>query len=382
MLTILLIGEKNSSNLGDGVIFNIVKDFTISNFNCEIVDFDLSCKEKITSKFVRFNSASMLKKQIVYYRSLIIKRLQKGKKTAISDSTFINMAHFKSKFESIVSSNAIDAIVFAGGQLFNYTFIDRLCHIIETAHKSNIPVFFNACGFGNYIDDYLFGKIINLLEMDNVKYISVRDGALLQKKLPDFFKIAQDSALLCSNQIKIKNNATEKLGIGIMLSKNQSVYTQYKFWKRTLRYLLDNDIEFQIFTNGDSYDKAFVLFLIKKFNISLNSENVCFPQSPTELIRVINRYNRIISMRLHSLIIAYSYHIPAVAIAWDKKVVEFYIKNGNDKYCIDYSMKPFHIVELLKQATDDNTYFVKYNSLISESQNNLILLIEKIMNNM
>ena len=120
-----------------------------------------------------------------------------------------------------------------------------------------------------------------------------------------------------------------------MLTYKKTILSQLIFWKKMLKKLIKQKREFKIFTNGSNTDQLFAKYLLKKMNLDEKKYLVNKPRKPEELINTINSFNQIISMRLHSLIIAYSYDIPSIAISWDKKVNAFFDKINRHKLCFN-----------------------------------------------
>lgn len=328
---ILLVGERYSSNLGDGVICQTVEKI-LKDKDLEIVNIDISGRTGYQEKENGFN----LKQENIIYLKANIKKILSffGYNKAWKNSLYI-YKKFKENFHKVVLNKKIDCVVFAGGQMFIDTFIHQINYICQYCEENNIDVIFNCCGGGKILNEYLLKKT---LRYNSIKYISVRDNyeklsKLCNKKIIDSY----DSAILSSNMYKLNKKTEFEYGIGIMFSTLQSPKTQIKFWKKMLKTLVNNNVKFKIFTNGSYKDYSFAKFLLNEINLEEKEYLMERPTEPIELIKSILKFKKILSMRLHSMIIAYSYDIPSISISWDDKVNVFFSKIGLENNC--YTLK-------------------------------------------
>lgn len=347
MKKILIVGEKYSENLGDGVICDTVCNYYNNDYILKIID--LSGRVTWTNS----NNYFSLKKEMFSYLKRYIKIILnffKYKKYGKNLTKIIN--DFNILFDNTVNEFNPDVILFAGGQLFNDTFINQINYICKYADKNNIKVVFNSIGYGNLLSNNLLKSILN---SDSVEYISVRDNykiisELTSKNIIDNY----DSAIICRNYYKTSINNSKCLGIGIMYSPKQSPHKQIKFWNSFIKLLSKNNIDFKLFTNGSTHDQSFAEYILKKNNLDKNKYLVTKPNKPEELINIINSFNSIISMRLHSLIIAYSYNIPSLSITWDNKVNTFFEKIGCKNRCLSFRLEEEKILDFIKNYNNYN----------------------------
>lgn len=331
---ILIIGEMFSDNLGDGIICEIVQK-TLNDFNTEILD--LSGRIEFNNENDFSSSFSILTEYQKYIKEKLKKILKiLNIKVSTKKIDFI-YKNFKNLFDNKV--NKPDIILFAGGQLLMGCFLKPIEYIINYAEKNSIPVFFNACGLGKLDGINEKKEIQRILNSKNVLFISVRDGSdkISSLGITNPILITHDTAILCSKYKKIKKKQKNKIGIGIMISHDICVNRQIKFWSKIINKINNNNENWEVFCNGSTEDYEFAKYILNKLNYSIEKHLCERPVYPDELINIIGSYKKIISMRLHSLIIAYSYNVPAIAISWDKKVSAFYEKIGNADLCFSFS---------------------------------------------
>lgn len=374
MKKVLIVGEIYSGNLGDGVICEVVNNFFSKQFETRY--FDLSGRDNFIKNNNLVDDFYIFNEQKNYLKSKIKKILFKlgYKKNGKNLNEIVKKAN--DKFDLLVRNYQPDIILFAGGQMFIDSFINQIEYICKYAEKNNIKVIFNACGIGN-ISSLIRLKLT--FENQAVSYISVRDGfkicrSICSKTIVDTY----DTAIIANKFYNIISTNRTKLGVGIMLSSLHPVKKQIKFWKNILNDLKGTNIEFKVFTNGSIKDQKFAKYLIKE--VGLDSEVYLLekPCTPNELINTINSFESILSMRLHSLIIAYSLNIPVISISWDEKVDTFFRKINREELCYklfdDSSLITDDLEQKITKEYDDD---IKKN-IISTIENNLNNILKKI----
>lgn len=367
MKKVLIISEQFSSNLGDGIIYDVVYNYLKNN--CVIDSLDLSGREKIDDLESSNMSESTLKK--IGYKNTIKKVLKKVGIYVYGSSLRATIKIYKEELETKILEFKPNFVLFAGGQLFTDSFLEQIKYTVEFCSKKNIKVIFNACGssnIGNYYEKRMIKSIVN---NKAVVYVSLRDHFDEIKKLDKDKKVydTYDTAILCSEVYNIKVTKEKEYGLGIMLSSSISYREQFDFWKNIICFLEQNEKKYGLFCNGSVDDYNFAKSILKSLDLNLNIL-APKPRSPEELVQCINKYDKIISMRLHSLIIAYSYDIPALALSWNKKVDEFYNKINKNDYCLSFSSN----IEIVKSKIDLNKDFLdidKKSEIIDDIHKNL-----------
>lgn len=365
MKKILLIGEKYSSNLGDGIICDTVNDLLLSN-NYNLYMMDISGRTQFVEDLNDFN---LKKEYIVYFKMFVKKILSIFGYNKMGKNLNRIFNDFKLNFDNLVNNNNFDYIVFVGGQMFIDTFINQIEYICHYAEKNNVGIIFNSCGTGNILNK---NSLQNILNSKSVKYISVRDGRdELNKYTNNIINTCCDNAICCSNIYGKENNDTKYSGVGIMFSTLQSPLKQVHFWKKTIKQLIDENVSFKLFTNGSYKDYCFVKYILNSLNLEEKKFLLDQPKEPIELVEQIRKFDKVLSMRLHSMIVSYSYDIPAIAICWDKKVNTFFSKIGLENNCYNLNSNPKDIVKHFI-SLDSKTIDKKIKKeLLNEVSNNI-----------
>lgn len=370
---VLLVGEKYSSNLGDGVICEVVEN-VLQNDDFEVINFDISGR---SGYFENVNEFNFKKENLVYIKSKIKKILSIFGYKKMGKNFHNIYEKFKENFDNIVSNKKIDSVVFAGGQMFIDTFIYQIDYICQYCEKNNINIIFNCCGGGKILNESLLKKVLNY---KSIRYISVRDNyeklkILSNKKIINCY----DSAILASDIYKINREPEFEYGIGIMFSTLQSPKMQIDFLRKMLNVLIDNNVKFKIFTNGSYKDYSFAKFILSEVNLNEDVYLMERPTTPMELVNIILRFKKILSMRLHSMIIAYSYNIPSISISWDNKVNIFFEKIGLKNNCYTLKSRQEEILEKLF-LLDNECINEKIKEKIYSDINNNFKCIKNIIN--
>ncbi|HGD7086977.1 TPA: polysaccharide pyruvyl transferase family protein [Enterococcus faecium] len=235
----------------------------------------------------------------------------------------------------------IDFLIVVGGALITYRF-DRNFHsplyeLIMVAESLDKKVIFNSVGIENSYDlSYESCRMVKrYLNSKSVVAISTRDDfETLNRYLNDqhskMIALTSDSAVF-TNEIFKKYVVDKKYDLGIGLISPEK-FNQYRDDNLSFEYIslvksiinecIEKDINFCLFTNGHHKDYEFALSIIDEFNLPQN-RILPRPESFYDLIEHISMFDRLVTSRLHSCIIAFSLNIPFVGIDWNGKLKFF-----------------------------------------------------------
>lgn len=357
-MKIILIGERYSSNLGDGVIYDTVENICKDIYKeLEIVSLDISGG----STYTKNRNLRIAKIKLLFPK---LRRLL----SKIKRRTLLNR-----KLQALDIEN-VDGAIFVGGQLFIEYFSQQILTIVQFLNNKNIPVIFNSCGLGKSISKDSVKYLRKALSLPNVKAISLRDNAEQFKKLyGEDIKIerALDPVTELDKYVLRKRTDT-KVGIGLIEPKlflHNKLNFSYSDYEKLIQCVVTGlekrGVAWEFFCNGSEDDFSYICDICTKNNFSKNIADR--PTSPEQLIRIINNYSTIISFRLHSHIIASSLGKNIIGFHWDDKVREFSEIVGEENYFLELSNDVFSSIEKIIAEYDfsDKNKKYKYDNSLS-----------------
>lgn len=365
--SILIIGEVESQNLGDQAIFFSLKSELLLK-GLDVEGECLSCKP--VNKTISTNT---------YEPKSKIKQLHTKlySKYRIYTKIFNLVSHLKNrngKKEDLIKKIAqSDIVIIGGGQLLqnnNWSFpldLHLVATILETLNK---PLFIVGCGVGGKNWDVLSKFCLRaLLKYKNLQGIYVRDEQSI-KNLNDNFSVSStfipDPAITIADHLKkdrTLKNSDLRLGLGIispsMLNRNKHLVKYSKddhinFWTDMINKLENKGYKLSLFTTGDRSDYFFAEELKSKCKLEFGIEIELYPNANTleQLTEQMLSFNKIISMRLHSHIIAYSYQIPSYGVIWDNKVEEF-ANYTESRFAFSEKLDGDYFINLVESKTEE-----------------------------
>lgn len=320
----ILISFFNSSNIGDLLISNSLKD-SIERYS------DVSCLDylgnEVLNKMIIENTISQdskkkkLKEKIktingMLHLNQIVMRMKKN-------MDLFSFPDFENKL------NKTDALIIGGGNMVFDLSSDTLSakrfdYYVTKAKEKGVPVFAISLGIGPFHNKYQQKYAVDALS--KCDYITFRDNRSLSlfKEFNQSHKnvnVVPDPVFFMENKgTKIK---TDKIGLNIInpelfgaqLNKN-TIKNSYVSLINKLKEHFDGEIIIYN-TEAKDYNYCKEVFdeLEDKNNISLFKVN-----SLDDLYEVYNRSSIIIGTRMHSMITAFSQEIPIVGISWQQKV--------------------------------------------------------------
>ena len=372
MKKILVVGAMYSLNLGDAVICETVRRI------CE--------EEGAAVDLLDINGADKMPD----YRQLGASRRSRMKCVAagIKSHTVYKMLFRKRRYKKLDTKlkqfdpKAYDLVLFAGGQLFMDYFILQMDMIVQWAEQERIPVAFNCCGMGK-ITGFYQRILKKMLLKPNVISITLRDG---KKAFEQLFagtipvKQILDAALDVAKYHPVEHTKKHIIGIGIIAPKDfrsNCICLENQAYIRMVSDILSacaaSGFDCELFTNGEWADEQYCHMLARE--IGCEDKVALRPQTAEELIATVGQYEKIVSFRLHSHIIAYSYRIPTLGIVWDEKVREFFQITGREDFavCFKDGYDPQQFLTVFQHFLREDTVFREPDMLSSQENIRIIL---------
>ena len=358
---IIIVGAVYYENLGDAALCYSAQKMLSDRYDTVLIDIYGRTK---------FPEAAAPDPENCYNRYKKIVRRQKLRDALLHVGIVPYDKKKKRSFEAVtqqindeISKQKPAAVVFAGGALLKGVFLNSVERIVALADKNDIPVVFNACGIDSSMLPAEWKKLYAIFRTKAVKYISVRDGLeLLKKKFPDIEIHDTMDPALCIDRLYEKNKTRSDIGLGIMLFHGFDFNVQYSFWKALVEKLNKEGCSWRMFTNGAPADQNFASYMLDSFGESRDrlAER---PVEPAELYSLISGFDMIVSMRLHSHILAYASDTPSIAVSWDSKLNEFFDKIGKSSNCLDFSASADEVFERIAATKNDENYFAGKDSI-------------------
>lgn len=327
-MNILLIGECYSENLGDAVICETVAKLIKEKYSkAEITFLDISGRLYYQKYFQPDLSALKLKvffklsSKIPYVFRLhpLYRQYEKNDIRYLRTCMLLN---------NLLNEKQYDIALFAGGEMFLDYFAGLIYYIVKKLNTWDIPVVFHACGMGRLSKDSVW-LLKKAVKQANVKSISLRDS--FKEFCALFGKLSgvqdtYDTALCCSNFYEPASVKTAEYGVGVI-----AIPEYYETQKTMISLFLKSSFSWKLFTNGSPGDESIARKLLGDLGVKeTEQENfiVKRPLNAAELVKNITEFERIVSYRMHSQIIASAFIIPSYGFVWDSKVKAFYNKLG------------------------------------------------------
>lgn len=376
-MNILVIGECYSENLGDAILCETVKKIIDENLKfVHVTLFDISGRENYGSYFQpdekelkKLYNIRIVNKIAFLQKSNIFYGLYKSDECRYSRTMLL--------FDKIFQNNNFDMAVFAGGAMFMDYFAGLIYYIVRKLNRAHIKTIFHACGMGTLSVSSV--KLLRkVFQYPCVKSISVRDSFQRFSRLFDTnadLSETYDTALACSDYYQASEKKIADIGIGVM-----SIPQYYDAQKNLVKLFLNSDYSWKIFTNGSLWDEKVAVQILKELEVpssKIAEYLMPRPMKAGELIKNITSFQRIISYRMHSQIVAASYAISSYAFCWDHKVVELYKKLDLSKHCY----KPDYLFDDLlcfeKEKMDESFLKKKVQVAAYQSKKDLLDKINK-----
>lgn len=400
---IVLAGLQYDNNLGDQVIFSVTQYMLkeslskIGFHDMEIREMDIFGRDALQSNPFR--------EKIAHFSPLLhvlraLYKISKCKSIAEIHEKILCRLIAKASCDTIIDKYT-KAIIFSGGGLIKYNvqYIDQyIIPIIKYADNRKIPVMLSAVGIENGYDpkNMHCRGLKKALNRNCVKTISTRDDFYT---LRHYYSREEQSVFLvadpaCSIQRYYKpHGKRNKNLIGLGLSRGD-LFEDYgvpvtatnlvELWAEIYYCLQDQGYNCKIFCNGAKSDFAFINQWMEYMSFSEKQKiQLCYPRplSSEELIEIICSFNGVISTRLHTSIISYSYDIPSISLVWNQKQKMFGDAIGYPDRFIEY--KDFNankIVNKLKLAIKEGYQMIDKNKYCSTTQACIEQFIERTFN--
>ena len=155
-----------------------------------------------------------------------------------------------------------------------------------------------------------------------------------------------------------KKDGSDVIGINLIrgkifeaYGKNISEEALIDIYCDLLKRLDENNIKWELFTNGLSPDLKFGKQVLERYG--KKDILIHVPKTDIELVKMISGYKAIVGARLHALICAYALDVPMVGYIWDEKLLRFaQIASLNNVFVNEEELSGDKLYATLNEAMD------------------------------
>lgn len=243
-----------------------------------------------------------------------------------------------------------DIIAFAGGGLFGLSYLgfyDYLDQITRIAEENGIPVVFSSIGVNNMdASGDLEDSLKNLLKRGCIAAVSVRENIDLFKQYAKGCTFSPE--LVCDPAVWTKfvyslpdSEHGNIIGINVVRGglfkdngKSWGMKDELIFLDHLRKYLEEAGQDYRFYTNGSVFDNNTLHYFEREYKLPRGK--CIYPHTTKEVVQTVSSFEAVITFRMHSAIIAYSYGIPSVSMVWNDKIPYFYKNIGHSDRAFEF----------------------------------------------
>ncbi|WP_249675122.1 polysaccharide pyruvyl transferase family protein [Pseudomonas abieticivorans] len=344
-MNIVIGGVPFSQNLGDGIIFDNIKNlYDGTQKATNISPLDIAGRDDFetgaTSSDLKFRVLSAIPSM--------------GRKPLLALFFYLKyLGVWRKSWRSKLAE--ADLLTLGGGQLFldeELNFPLKLYFLSLTAKQlpalKTVIAFVGVSPTLSPVGRLLFRRA---LKNFNPQSISVRDEASRQNFIrlinPHLaVKVVPDPGVNSKQCYRVESlPGDQHRRIGICISNPKGLDVQGRlgrafhaqtrdYFESLVKLLNQQGYHVSLFTNGASEDE---LLKDEIHEACAAWVAVCEqkPRTPSDLVNTINRYDLIVAHRLHANIIAYSLGITSIGLRWDTKLESFFKSINREHLFID-----------------------------------------------
>jgi polysaccharide pyruvyl transferase WcaK-like protein len=333
MTVIVIAAEMHSANLGDRLIFDCLRHLVLElEPQVEVIPIDLSYQQP--GAVILPAGQVPLHKRLTRFGEHRLGGWYAPVNALLNWLRDLCHAHQRTAWLS-----RADLLLIGGGQLLmdnRLGFPVKLANLTGLARHRQLPYALVACGVGRQWSPsarYLFGRVLRHAES-----VSVRDS-FSQERLAVELRAGAD---LCPDPVLAAplcyppEGYPDREPIGLCpMNPDDFLAAQapgksldaagYRRWWLDLLYLLEQHGQpWQLFTNGVPQDRAFVQQLLHAAGFPEAERLAELAVDPAQFCRQLQTFSRILGTRMHPILAAHAYGIPAVGAAWDAKLEAYF----------------------------------------------------------
>lgn len=288
-----------------------------------------------------------------------------------------------------------DGVAVGGGNLLadlDLNFPTKLSLAVDTAAAQGLPIAIYACGVSAGWSATALKWCRRSFARPELKAVFVRDEAsralfddMFAKATGQQAQVVRDPGLLAARYFPAsprEPGARPVAGLNIMSHIAIRYHTANapalarldQFYIEVARGLIAAGFQVRVFTNGSPEDQAYAAELHNRLRALGGEERIAFldQRDPAGLCAHIAAFDVLIAYRMHAVIAAYSYGIPTLALAWDRKLASFMDSVGQGDWLFDVAaISPAECVEQAQQAYAAGLPRARHAQVLAEAQADL-----------
>lgn len=247
-----------------------------------------------------------------------------------------------------------DAVILGGGQIFadvGLYFPVRIAGAMEAIKQRALTMAVYGCGVSEDLSHEARTMLGRAGEYPHLRYLAVRDMQSARNWQAHFSgpdsAIWPDPGFLASayfNFPKSESRERKLIGIGVICAEeiarhggtaNLPAGDWVDFYLEAGRCLRQAGYDVVYFTNGARADEAVKEDIERRAKNNAKFNAFTFaprPLSPAALAEIVSALDGLAAHRLHAHILAYSYKIPHIGMAWDPKMEGYFEMTGRKEF--------------------------------------------------
>ncbi|MEM9015191.1 MAG: polysaccharide pyruvyl transferase family protein [Pseudomonadota bacterium] len=396
-MKIVLVNVRYSPNLGDGVIAECLEDGLKTRLpGAQVIHCDLAGRKSYGGGRRSFRSFAMR----------VLPALPNALRSRLAGVGLEYLVRRRLLPHYAAQMDDADAVIFGGGQLLadaDLNFPMKIAGAAAQARQQKTPIAIFAVGVGrrwSYEGANLFKEAFGGYELF---LASVRDPLSAKRWRRHFAGAGITSPGQCVDpgllaQKTYGDSARPEAGpgsrptIGLCITNPKTLNAHSDqpedgdpfaadHFLAIATSLIEKDFAVRIFTNGAPDDERIAndcyAGLVKK---GYGEDRVSLaPQSltPAELVRVITLCNAVVSHRLHTHIVAFSYQIPIIGLSLNMKLDQFFEMSGRSEFLLrETQFNPDVVAERVETALSSPQSPETYSALVARAESDLDNLVK------
>lgn len=373
-----IFNVKYSPNLGDGVIAECLEgELRRTDPRLEPVSIDIAGRNGFSSGHGRHRKSLLA----------VLEWLPRAVRSRAIPALLAPLIRYRHAPRWRRTLESCDSAIVGGGALFadvDQNFPIKIAQALDLAAERRLPVAVASVGVSGHWSRQGLRRLVSRLRRARLVSLSVRDvdsiatweQVLGNEGVPSA-RLAPDPGLLSVRQYgRVSRSPAGDRHIALCVTApialrlhadEDHADDQLEAWMKAVATdLAERSCKVTVFTNGSPEDRLFRDVLAARMD---GTPGIAFAPdfaNPGELARFLSGFDCVLAHRLHACIVAYSYGIPAVGFAWDRKLRSFFEQTGRGRYVIDpRETSPMDLADLALTAMEEGIDRATHDELLA-----------------